>query len=222
MASWTVRSDSASDNIWHGWALDRSSTSATSANDVWVTWSGDTGAAASQTTAGSSDTWVTWVGASAGTSINGINVQGHEPHRETDEEREAREERARQSDRQAKIRLEVARKEKTDREVARKKAEALLQESLDLKQREQFDKTRWFYVIGQSGKRYRIRHGWIGNIDEIGEKDMVVAGYCIHPQIQVPIEDSMLIQKLMLEGDEQRFLEIANKTLHRDPHPITA
>ncbi len=210
--NWIVTSDSAG-QVWSGWATG---TTGSATSDIWVTWSGDAGTTTgSETTSGSSnEIWVTWTGVSAGDSLNfEVYDPRQEPAVETDEEIEARAERQRQHQ----IDLEAARKAK---EVAREKAEVLLKENLDREQREQFDKTRWFYLISQSGKRYRIRHDWIGNIDEIDEKDMVVAGYCIHPQIEVPIEDSMLIQKLMLEGDEQRFLAIANKDTYREPRPL--
>jgi alkanesulfonate monooxygenase SsuD/methylene tetrahydromethanopterin reductase-like flavin-dependent oxidoreductase (luciferase family) len=107
-----------------------------------------------------------------------------------------------------------------EREEAQRKAKELLRGILDKKQLEQFNKTKWFFVVGESGKRYRIRHGWVGNVDEINQDDMVVATYCIHPQIRVPIEDSMAIQKLMLEANESMFKQVANRDLLRTPRPL--
>jgi hypothetical protein len=106
---------------------------------------------------------------------------------------------------------EAAERREREEAEARRKAEELLRENLDDEQRRQFDETQWFFVIGQSGKRYRIRRGWAGNIDELNEGDVIVATYCIHPMIDVPTEDSMLAQKFMLECEEERLLQIANK-----------
>lgn len=176
-----------------------------------ATWQGWT---STSTTDGSANNviWAGWTSANSG--ITYVDV-APEPTPETDEQRQARLDLAEQH----RIRMET---ERLAKEEARRKAEELLRETLDAEQLEQFDRTKWFFVIGQSGKRYRIRHGWSGNIDELNELDQVVAEYCIHPQRDVPVEDSMLIQKLMLEADEQRLLQIANRTGHPNPRPIAA
>jgi type IV secretory pathway VirB10-like protein len=162
--------------------------------------------------------WTIWVSGTSSSSntidyVSSSNVPVPLQTPETEEQKQARLEREqrRREERQAAERK---------REVARKKAEKLLRESLDKKQREQFNKTKWFFVVSESGKRYRIRRGWVGNVDEINQDDMVVATYCIHPQMHVPIEDSMLIQKLMLEADESRFKQVANRDLLRTPRPL--
>ena len=188
------------------WTDTSSGTSTTSA--IWATWVDSTSTSATTETI-----WVQW---SSGTSGNGSVTYADDSYSappETEEQQQARLERQRQRQEE----LEVAR---LQREAAARKAKELLREILDAKQREQFDKTEWFFVIGQSGKRYRVRHGWAGNIDEVTEDDMVVASYCIHPQSRVPIEDSMLVQKLMLETDEDRFVKIANKTTLGTPRAL--
>jgi hypothetical protein len=198
----------------------------TSGDDTWVTIdSGSTtsdGIWDSYTTSGTTTGSVTYTyqpviydnsPLPAGNPAPNYERATYEPPPETEEQREAREELTRR------LREERLVKEQ-EREDARCKAEKLLRESLDEEQLAQFDETRWFYVISQSGKRYRIRCGWEGNIDELDEDDLIVAEWCIHPRIQVPTEDSMLIQKLMLEADEARFWEIANKRELREPQPV--
>jgi hypothetical protein len=195
MAEWTTgTSASSNDIVWGTWVDCTSSSSTTSGGTVWENWT-------------------------SGTSGTSGNITYKAPSRlvpppETEEQRQARLIRERQREEE----LERARLE---REEAQCKAEELLQENLDREQLGQFERTKWFFVIGQSGKRYRIRHGWAGNVDELNDEGAVVAKYCIHPQQHVPIADSMLIQKLMLEADEQRFVQIANKTTLRVPRPVT-
>ena len=185
-----------------------SATSASTSDCVWSMWVDTSNATSATTISSSSDEiWISWTD---GTSAGNIIPQSYSPPPETEEQQQARLER----EQRFREEREAAQRE---RETAKCKAEELLRDSLNAEQLEQFDKTEWFFVIGQSGKCYRIRHGWIGNVDELDQDDMVVAEYCIHPQIQVPVEDSMLVQKLMLEADESRFMEIANKTTHRVP-----
>lgn len=180
----TDSSDTTSDCVWQSWVID-SGTSASSSDSVWQIWT------------------------SADSTVGGTTYQRsydyYPPEPETEEERQAREER----ERQRMERLEAARRE---REEAQRKAQELLKEILDEEQRAQFEETEWFFVISQSGKRYRIRKGWTGNVDELNEEGLIVARYCIHPQMtSIPTEDSLVVQKLMLEADESRFLEIANR-----------
>lgn len=199
MAEWATTSTTSGGNaVWHVWAGDYTSGATTNSSDViWASWTSDDGTSGSITYALS----------------QAASLRRYEPPQETEEQRQARLAREQQLENNR----EIARLQK---EEARLKAEELLRESLDEEQREQFNRTKWFFVISQSGKRYRIRHGWAGNIDELNEKDEIVAGYCIHPATQVPIEDSMLIQKLMLEADEQHLLQIANKTIRSSPQPL--
>lgn len=191
MATWTSATTSSDTHVWTTW-VDETSTSAASNDVIW--------------SALASECW-------CAVTITYEN-SGYVPAPETEEQRQARVERERQRN----IRAEAARLEK---EAAREKAEALLRETLDKEQREQFDKTKWFFVISQSGRRYRIRRRWAGNIDEVDQADMIVAEYCIHPQERIPTEDSMLVQKLMLEADESRFLKIANRIPFSTPRPLT-
>jgi len=99
---------------------------------------------------------------------------------------------------------------------AKDRAEKLLQESLDGKQREELAAKGYFEldVISKNGssRRYRIHRRWSHSIHQIDPSSgNRLKTLCIHPREQVPIADSMLAQKLMLEsGMEEDLLRIAN------------
>jgi hypothetical protein len=88
-----------------------------------------------------------------------------------------------------------------------------LLEHLTPLQKEQYAKDKFFEVVSAtSRRRYRISHGWAGNITVFDEQDRQVEKLCIHPSKQVPYADNLLAQKLLLEADEEKFLKIANHT----------
>jgi hypothetical protein len=108
-------------------------------------------------------------------------------------------------------RLRYERDARRHDEDARAKARALLLRHLTEEQREQFLAHKAFVVIGgKSGVRYRIRDE--GHM--IANVDVVDAGYrlCGHCDTRtIPIGDQPLAQKLMIEGDEEAFVRIANR-----------
>lgn len=102
-----------------------------------------------------------------------------------------------------------------EKAAARDRAMVLLQGHLDDIQRHDLANKGFFDldVISQDGsrKKYRINRKWSQNIQQIDPNGRVLETLCIHPRMQVPVEDSMLTQKLMLEsGLEQELLRIAN------------
>lgn len=90
------------------------------------------------------------------------------------------------------------------------RAKALLKAHLDDDQRATFRERQSFVVRAESGKRYEVGYGSVGNIHEIDEAGKRIHKYCIHPS-GVPTEDTMLAQKLLLETDEREFLRVANR-----------
>lgn len=95
---------------------------------------------------------------------------------------------------------------------AQQKAEAILVESLDAQQRDEFTKDRCFTVeSAKSKRRYRIKKGRVANIEELDAGGRVVARFCVHPAKYVPDYDTMLAQKLHLEHDDEALLKIANR-----------
>lgn len=110
------------------------------------------------------------------------------------------------------------------RKLAARKAEQLLLEHLSASQREEWQTDRAFTVLTADGKRaYRIAYGLAGNVRLVkadepplsrrGNPLPVGARFCMHvyhPDGQVPNEDNVLAQKLLIESNEAHFLELAN------------
>jgi hypothetical protein len=88
---------------------------------------------------------------------------------------------------------------------------------LSSQQRAQFRRSGSFEVIGRSGNRYLISPRRMGNIFLLDERGRAVGRYCSLLKGDAPIEDQMLAQKLMLESDESRLLQVAHRTLVRLP-----
>jgi hypothetical protein len=97
------------------------------------------------------------------------------------------------------------------RRAAEQRAEALLCRFLNSEQLQEFKAHRRFHVRSASGRLFRIEWGWARNVRLIDEKTGApVRGFCIHPRQNVPVADSLLAQKLMLEATENEFEQIAN------------
>ena len=96
------------------------------------------------------------------------------------------------------------------RELAKIRAEELLVTLLNNNQRESWAKEKRFDVLVR-GKLYRLRPY---DRVQLIEKDKPTLAYCIHPSFEhdLPAEDVLLAQKLMLETNEAEFLRIANAT----------
>ena len=93
--------------------------------------------------------------------------------------------------------------------AANKRARQLLDGHLTPKQRRQLADHGWFEVRGsKSGKVYRI-HGkkFLANVWDMAGRLKLCA---IAGDRAMPLGDHLLLQKIMIETDEQRFLRIAN------------
>jgi hypothetical protein len=80
-------------------------------------------------------------------------------------------------------------------------------------QREQFDKSGYFDVVGcKTGRKYRIYHSvQPPNVFEIDDADDRKMGLCFAPVGSLVQGDVMLAQKIALEADEQNALMTANR-----------
>jgi hypothetical protein len=88
----------------------------------------------------------------------------------------------------------------------------LLRENLTADQRRQFTAHRHFDVIGgQSGKRYRIWHCHMQNIEELDASGARTCVWCFHPGEPLVLGDIMLAQKTALELFESDALRIAHR-----------
>ena len=90
------------------------------------------------------------------------------------------------------------------------RSQRLLRDWLSAEQRAQYDKYRYFEVVGRhSGRRYRIRHGTGSNIAELDDYGHPIFGWCFVPRDNLASGDVMLAQKIALETDELGALKIA-------------
>jgi hypothetical protein len=89
----------------------------------------------------------------------------------------------------------------------------LMRDWLSPDQREQFDDTGYFEVVGcDSAKRYRIYYGIVPpNVYEIDYAGRLKMGLCFMPLGRLPAGDVILVQKVALETDEHSALKVANR-----------
>jgi len=97
----------------------------------------------------------------------------------------------------------------------------LLKSNLTPEQANQLHRTRAFEVIGgATGRRYRIRHGFIFNVDLLSEQGRRVVSFCFRPGGDLPVGDIMLAQKNALELFEFEALKVANYLRRREYRPV--
>ena len=95
----------------------------------------------------------------------------------------------------------------------------LLKENLSPAQRQQYVRHCHFDVIGGStGTRYRIRHGYQMNVEQLDCRGKRVRLLCFMPEGRLGVGDIMLAQKLALELFEDEAVKAANKTLPDPAH----
>lgn len=176
-------------DTWSRWATSNATT-ITSATDTWGYWN-----AATSGTSTTNTVWLDWNGDGAAAPARIVRsaaaIAADDARRKEWNAQEA-----------AHVKL---------REAAKARAEKLLVENLSPIQRAQFSKERCFVVDGRNGLRYRIRQGRSGNIDMVKADGTIQHRLCAHPREDVPDFDTMLAQKLMLEHDEDSFINLANR-----------
>lgn len=94
--------------------------------------------------------------------------------------------------------------------AAKARARRLLVEALSAEQQASYEKNGYF-IVEVGGTKYRIDQGTHGNVKQLDHAGRPIYSYCIQPA-NVPDEDAMLAQKLMLETDEEAFKRIANRS----------
>ena len=139
----------------------------------------------------------------------------------------AREEREVKAAAEREKRQRVQRQKEAERrrrqEESKIRARRLLCSMLSPEQREELEADNRFHlrvIDGKSGEErvYRIDQGFQGNVKLLGPDGRPVKSYCIHAKTtddegnRLPNEDHMLAQKLLLQTDEERFIQVANMT----------
>ena len=176
--------------VWPQWVqscgTNTGSTCDNTTTTAWTHWISTTGGI---------NLWNQWV--QNGTSGNCIVTVGSLPQQTAEEE--------------AAWRKMVAEQEQK-KQNAQKRALELLRQILTETQLAAFEKDQCIPVDAPSGNKYLIKKGRSGNVVSIKD-GKPVEKYCIHPSdYEIPDEDCMLAQKLLLEDDEAEFLRIANRT----------
>jgi len=173
---------------------------------TWGCWANST---AATTTAGSSAIWRTWA---SDVTTSGSYVMQTQPYRApvlTPEQIAAAEQRHAEL---VKAQAEHQAKQKAVKE----KAERLLCEHLTEEQEQAWKENRAIFVTAKSGRRFKIKEGRAGNIEEINTEGKAIRSFCVHVEPHnVPDADNVLAQKLALEHNEEALLRVANS------HPIT-
>ena len=91
-----------------------------------------------------------------------------------------------------------------------RRSHRLLRNWLSVEQRLQYDKHRCFEVVGcHTGRRFRIQHGTVSSVIELGANGRPILGLCFVPRDNLASGDVMLAQKIALETDELGALKIA-------------
>jgi hypothetical protein len=101
---------------------------------------------------------------------------------------------------------------------AEAKALWLLLEHLNEEQRADFEATRSFVVVVEASKRrYRIREHVTHNIRELDADGVEFREYCmVFREDRIPLHDLLTAQKLLLESDEEVFINSCNMWLVED------
>lgn len=171
---------------WQTWST-ASTTTGGSSYDDWGLWSGSTSITATGST--TTNTWIMWCDSSGTTEYYPVQVQ---PSREKLERRDAEH------------RAQVA-----AREAAERRAEELLLRFLDIQQRKDYQRNRRFTVVARNKRRYVVRLGLQHNVDRIGDDGFISHNICGYVP-GVPAQDNMLMQKMMLEVDDDDFCKRSN------------
>jgi hypothetical protein len=98
-----------------------------------------------------------------------------------------------------------------ERALAERKGARLLMTNLTPAQLQQYERYSYFDVTGgDTGRRYRIRHGQLMNIDEFDANGSRIGKRCFFPVGGLALCDILLAQKIALELFETEALAVAN------------
>lgn len=183
---------------WVTWNETASTT--TNLTVVWDHWIGTTSTATTTTT---TTIWTGWTSGTGDTLSRPVVVA----HRRAQTPEELEVLRQRQQEYEDRIR-----REREEKDAADKRAEELLVEHLNGRQRRQYRKDKSFTMVGRDGNRYRVTRAWGGHVLRISKGGKPLERWCVHPDRTVPLPDNQLIAKLMLETNPEEYRRIANVT----------
>jgi hypothetical protein len=183
-------------DTWYSWT-----TTASTVEYTWKAWVVDATSCSDATTV-----WTTWNTSTASGSYV-VSADGYVDKR-TAEQKAADE--ARWAAEREQVRVRAAEAEVV-RKAARAKARKLLESLLTEAQRESLAKRKFFEVVAQSGRRYRIKEGTHGNVVELNDDGKEVMRWCGQPG-GVPDYDANAAQMLQLRFAEAEFRRLSNGT----------
>ena len=190
----TTTSCTTTDIVWGKWCqIDTTTMYSATTDTIWVKWN--------------YNYWPSWEPAEV-KILNNAGIIA--PKQRTPEELAERARVAREAE---EVYLKRAAEQNRIAREAEERAEALLKEHLDQEQLAEFAAKQYFTMATRDGKRwYRISKG--AKVQQLDKPDgqVVLHRFCIHPVEHVPACDTMLVQKLLLEHDEEFFVKTANRT----------
>lgn len=205
--------------------------STTAGTVVWTIWNAASTATLTTTTA-TIDVWAAWVVTTAGTASNASIITTTTTTAATIwpawnlgyvTREQVRATFARASPSPEEVQAQLRAQERwraehvriqAERSQAEARAEKLLAEVLSPAQREELVAKKYFTVesIAKNGERriYQVHRGRSRNVVQVDASGRRIKTLCAHPTALVPDADTMVAQKLMLEGCEEDFLRVAN------------
>ncbi|MDH5626666.1 MAG: hypothetical protein OEY69_00090 [Candidatus Krumholzibacteria bacterium] len=185
---------------WYGWqtATGTSATTTSGTDQCWGTWTADEG------TSASTSVWTTW-------QVTGSEITYAAPTQVGRMVAPTPEEIAAQQLRQAEAKR-LADELEVKRQAARAKAEATLRELLTPEQEQAWQENRHIFVMGQSGKRYRIKEGMSHNFHEVTVDGVPIKEFCAHVDLssRCNVIDNVIAQLLALKYNEAMIVKKAN------------
>lgn len=201
----TYSSSGTTTATWTSWTTGYHADSTASTNIVWTQWSGagaSTASATTTTTTATLSEWSSWVykNQEGYAFIDNPQVVDYPQFSSTPETEEQ------------KLARETAAAERKQKEEAKaKKARQLLKEVLTEKQDKQLEEKGYFELVSvKSGQRYRVNKGRSRNVQKLDANGVVVKHLCFHPADAVHDYDTMAIQAIMLQHDEEAVQKVAN------------
>jgi hypothetical protein len=201
----TSDATSSTSSTWSFWC-EGDGTSSPSGT-VWKTWTNATTATTTEWPSATAFVWNSW-------NDNGNYQQTYYTNLVSEAQTLTEEEKRQQAKQEKQLAYNALRRKRradAKEKAKEEKARQLLKEVLTDEQDQQLDKDGYFELVSiKSGQRYRINKGRSRNVEKIDVSGKVVKTLCFHPREYVHNYDTMTIQKLMLENDEEQVLKVAN------------
>jgi hypothetical protein len=99
----------------------------------------------------------------------------------------------------------------TERSLADDQAEALLREMLSEKHYQQWVNSGYLEVVSPSIAHRTYRIPSAGGLVKVYERGRIIMELCLQPVEPLPEGDVVLMHKLMIEANEQEYLQTANQ-----------